>query len=150
MTSLDKSLTRIMETQNLACSFASSKPRAAPTGIIKVPRIGRLMLRIWILKTECVTGGAGDAAGGAFELVFYVALVLGVSWADGVGIRRERVEREGRDRVAVGGVEIHVLGEPVRVEEVIARPAFGQFGQLRGVEIHGHFVARAEDHVLVV
>src|SRR5208282_5153643 len=106
MTSLAESLTRIMETQNLACSSASSKPSATPSGSIKILWFG-------ILEAESVGGGAGDAAGVVCELIFQVLFVLGVGLADGIWVRRERVEGQGRDRVAVGGVKIHVLGEAV-------------------------------------
>jgi hypothetical protein len=44
--------------------------------------------RLIVLEAERVAGGAGDAAGVVIELVFQVALIFGVTYADRVRIRR--------------------------------------------------------------
>ncbi len=77
-------------------------------------------------------------------------VVVRIADARWIRIRDERVEWQRRDGVAVGGVEVHVLGEAVGVEEIVARPAGGKVGQMRGVEIYDDFVAGAEDDVFVV
>src|SRR5579862_6890988 len=50
----------------------------------------------------------------------------------------------------MGGVEVHVFGEAVGVEEIVAGPAFGGIGEIGGVEVYGDFVAGAVDYVLFV
>ncbi len=50
----------------------------------------------------------------------------------------------------MGGVEVHVFGEAVGVEEIVAGPAFGGIGEIGGVEVYGDFVAGAVDDVFLV
>src|SRR5271156_1191793 len=77
-------------------------------------------------------------------------LVFWVRYAIGIGVWRRGVEWQWGYGVAVGGVEVHVFGEAVGVEEIVAGPAGGKIGQVRGVEVYRDFVAGAEDYVFVV
>src|SRR5271156_2213354 len=77
-------------------------------------------------------------------------LVFWVRYAIGIGVWRRGVEWQWGYGVAVGGVEVHVFGEAVGVQEIVAGPASGKIWQGRRVEIYRDFIAGAEDYVLVV
>src|SRR5277367_6475156 len=76
--------------------------------------------------------------------------IFWIRYAIGIGVGRGGVEWQWGYGVAVGGVEVHVFGEAVGVEEIVAGPASGKIWQVRRVEIYGDFIAGAEDHVFVV
>src|SRR5271156_342152 len=77
-------------------------------------------------------------------------LVFWVRYAIGIGVWRRGVEWQWGYGVAVGGVEVHVFGEAVGVEEIVAGPATGDVREMCGIEIYRDFVAGAEDHVFVI
>ena len=109
-----------------------------------------IIFRLRVIEAEAVAGWACYAAGVVLQHVLQVFLVFGISDARGIGVRHIGVEGQGRDGVAVRGVKIHVLGEAIGIEEIIACPAVRNVRQMSGVKIHGYFIAGAEDHVLVV
>jgi hypothetical protein len=60
------------------------------------------------------------------------------------------MERERRNGISIFRVEIHILGEAVGIEKIIARPSGAYSGQARGVEIDGDLITRAKDRVFVI
>src|ERR1700723_1029676 len=89
-----------------------------------------------ILELEERAGRAAYWAGVVFEPVTQVLGVHRVGDSGGIWIGYERVEWERIYGVAGCGVEIHVLGEAVGVEEIVARPS--GLGRREGcpVELH--------------
>src|ERR1700735_1525118 len=76
-----------------------------------------------ILELKERAGWAAYWAGVVFEPV---TQVIGVHWvgdSGGIWIGYERVEGQRIYGVAMCGVEIHVLGEAVGIEEIVARPS---------------------------
>src|ERR1700683_1133797 len=103
-----------------------------------------------IVEAESFAGWACYASCVVVEHVVQVLLVFWVRYAVGIGVWRSGVKRQWGYGVAVGGVEVHVFGESVGVEEIVAGPASRNIGQVRAVEICRDFVAGAEDYVFVV
>ncbi len=79
-----------------------------------------------------------------------MVFVFGVFEAWGIRVGNQGVQGQWGDCVAVGGVEVHVFGEAVGVEEIVAGPAFGGIGEIGGVEVYGDFVAGAVDDIFFV
>src|SRR6202451_2530134 len=102
-----------------------------------------------IVEAESFAGWACYASCVVVEHVVQVLLVFWVRYAVGIGVWRSGVKRQWGYGVAVGGVEVHVFGEAVGVEEVVAGPAAGDIGQVSGIEIEGYFLSGAEAYIFV-
>src|SRR5947207_15716750 len=59
-------------------------------------------------------------------------------------------KRQRFDRVAVGGIEVHVLFVAVGLEEVVARPTIGKRRQLALIEFKLDFFSGAKDCKFVI
>ncbi len=78
------------------------------------------------------------------------SIIVGIVLRRRIGIRRHRMKRHVCDSKRSGFVEVHVLHESIRVEEIIPRPSGGKRRQRRRAELSVNVLARAEDNELIV
>src|SRR5208282_1422690 len=87
--------------------------------------------------------------GVVFEQVVQV-LGIGGKRLAGIRIGAHVAKRQWVNRIAVVGIEVHILFVSVGDEEIVAHPSTGQGRQFRGIEIERYFIARSEDDKLIV
>src|SRR6266436_9432631 len=92
----------------------------------------------------------GALADVVFELIAQVLRVGRVVFTFRIGIWEQRVARKRLYREGVGSVEIEILLESVRVEEIVADPAGGKRAEFARIEIELHALAGTEDDEAVV
>src|SRR5580693_760136 len=100
-----------------------------------------LFFRLRVVEAESFAGWTRYAPRVVVQQVVQVLLVFWIRYAIRIRVRRHRVEWQWIDCVAVSGIEVHVFGEAVGVEEIVAGPASRNIRQVRGVEIYRHFIA---------
>ena len=89
-------------------------------------------------------------AGVVFEKIIHMRVVERERFFRRVRIVAHAEERQRRDEVSLGGVEVHVFFVAVGRKEIVAHPSPRKRGQMRRVEVEPHFISRSEHGELVV